>query len=520
MSVKYGIPPGTNGVSGKSGQTGKWTASPVVLGVILSLLAAPLQAGELWDRLGKRWNDPLLTRPPVLDAGAVLPGDSRPAPCAELDTINTINTNSTNTATNINTATLSLAQAVDTALCHNPQVQSAWAAIKQQAAALGEARAAYLPTASMSASRTKDKTWLPNSDLPGSAILGNSVYANLSWRLFDFGTRQANRYAANALLDAALANHDAVLQKTLAGVIQAYFDVQTAHAAWVARQTNEALARQTLEAAQRRESKGAGAQSDTLQARTALAKASLDRSRAQGAFAKAQSVLVYVLGVAANTRLELAEELESGLDTNTNASLRRDLDSWLEQAQTQHPSIVAARAQLAAADAKVLATRAEGRPTLDVTSSFYQNGRPNQGLPTVKTRESMVGVTLTIPLFEGFARTYKLRGAQAQAEQKQAELQDTEHQVLMELVKAHADAASALEELEASRQLLEAAQAALATVQRKFDRGAADILEILSTQAAVSDAQQERIRGLADWRGARLRLVASAGGLGRLGVAE
>ena len=476
----------------------------LTLGLILGLCATPLQASEWLDRLGQlnqRWDDPLLTRPPVLDVGVVLPGDSQAAPCTALDVATTLN----------------LVQAVDTALCHNPQLHSTWAAIKQQAAALGEARAAYLPTVGMGLSHTKDRTWFPHSDVPDSALLGNSVYANLSWRLFDFGTRQANHQAANALLTAALANHDAALQKTLAGVVQAYFDAQTAQAAWIARQTNEALARQTLEAAQRRESKGAGAQSDTLQASTALAKASLERSRAQGAYAKAQAVLVYVLGVAANTRLDLAEELA---EPRPHGDLRQDLDSWLAQAQAQHPAIVAARAQWAAADAKVLATQAEGRPSLDVTSNFYQNGRPNQGLPTVKTRESLVGLTLTIPLFEGFARTYKVRGAQAQAEQKQAELLDTEHQVLMELVKAHADATSALDALEASRQLLEAAQAALATLQRKFDKGAADILEMLSTQAALSDAQQERIRCLADWRGARLRLLASAGGLGRVGVGQ
>lgn len=499
MSAKVYMPVWSD-TGNPHGRWGRTTAS-MALGLILSLSTAPLQAGELLDRLDKRWDDPLLTRPPVLETGTVLPGDQHPIPCAALDT-------GPRTSDALN-----LVQAVDTALCHNPQLKSAWAAIKQQAAAVGEARAAYLPTASMGVSRNSNKTWFPNSDAPDAKVQGNSVYATLSWRLFDFGTRQANQYAANTLLDAALANHDAVLQKTLAGVVQAYFDAQTALAVWTARQKNEALARQTLAAAQRREGRGAGAQTDTLQATTALAKASLDSSRARGAYHKAKSVLVYVLGVPAGTHFDLTEELVDTVD-----SVRQDLDRWLEEAKAQHPAMVAARAQLAAADARVLASRAEGRPTLDVSSNFYQNGRPNQGLPTVKTRESMLGVALTIPLFDGFARTYKVRGAQAQVEQKQAELLDTEHQVLMELLKAHADAAAALADLGASQQLLEAAQAALATVQRKFDKGAADILEILGAQAALSDAQQERIRCLADWRSARLRLLASAGGLGRWGV--
>ena len=469
-----------------------------LLAALLALAAPPAQAGNVVNALTTPWNDPLLARPPVLDTGKVLPGDTASLPCPP---------------SGVEFNPLTLVQAVDVALCHNPQVQGAWAAIKVQAAAVGEARAAYLPTATLSASRMDDRTWYPGANQASTTLRGNTVYGNLSWRLFDFGARQANQRSAGALLDAALANHDAVLQQTLADVISAYFDAQTAQATRVARQKNEALTRQTLEAAQRRESRGAGSQTDILQATTALAKANLDKSRAQGAYQKALSVLIYALGVPATTQLSLAEDLMDPTD-----GLRQDLNAWLEQAQARHPAIVAARAQLAAAQAKVTATRTEGLPTLDFTGGFYQNGRPNQGLPTIRTRETLVGVTLTIPLFDGFARTYRVRGAQAQVEQKEAALQDTAHRVLMEAVKAHADAMAALENLEASHSLLAAAQAALSSVQRKFDKGAADILEILSTQTALSDAQQERIRCLAEWRSARLRLLAAVGSLGRHGI--
>lgn len=57
-------------------------------------------------------------------------------------------------------------------------------------------------------------------------------------------------------------------------------------------------------------------------------------------------------------------------------------------------------------------------------------------------------------------------------------------------------------------------QKELATVQRKFDKGASDILEVLSTQSALADAEQQRIQCLAEWRSARLRLLTSVGGLG------
>ena len=122
---------------------------------------------------------------------------------------------------------------------------------------------------------------------------------------------------------------------------------------------------------------------------------------------------------------------------------------------------------------------------------------------------------VTIPLFDGFSSTYKVRGAQAQVEQKEAALADTEHQIAMEVIKAYADATSSLKNLDASATLLEAAQSALAVSQRRYNKGAADIVELLNAQAALSDARHERIRCLAEWRSAQLRLLAGAGQMGR-----
>jgi outer membrane protein len=84
----------------------------------------------------------------------------------------------------------------------------------------------------------------------------------------------------------------------------------------------------------------------------------------------------------------------------------------------------------------------------------------------------------------------------------------------MEIVKAYADAAASLLNLQASEKLLSAAQESLNTSQRKYEEGVADILEILNTQAALSDAKQERIRSLDEWRSSRLRLLANAGLMG------
>ncbi|MEG0885970.1 MAG: TolC family protein, partial [Janthinobacterium sp.] len=111
---------------------------------------------------------------------------------------------------------LTLPAAVDLALCRNAQVHGAWAGIRLQAAGLGEARAAFLPTLNAGLSRVHDRTAYPGASTPSGSLNSNTGSLSFSWRLFDFGGRAAGQRSAQAMLDAALANRDAVLQKTLA----------------------------------------------------------------------------------------------------------------------------------------------------------------------------------------------------------------------------------------------------------------------------------------------------------------
>lgn len=440
--------------------------------------------------------DPLGTRPPVLDTGATLPGDATPLLCPPPVDLS---------------ESVSLSDVVDLALCSNPQIKAAWASIKVQAAALGEARAAYWPTLSGTVSQLHTSTVYPGVASADTSSEGHTMYGAFNWRIFDFGARAANRDAADALLLAAMAQHDATIQKTLSATVGAYFEALTAQAALQARTQARVLAQRTLEATQRRETRGAAGRNDTLQAQTASAKAQLAEQRARGDLTKAMSVLVYTIGLPQQSELRLAAQ-----DTRSTGESMEDLSRWIESTQRQHPAIAAARAQWVAAKDKVISARSDGLPTLDFGANYYQNGYPNQGLQPTRSTTKTIGVTLTIPFFDGFARTYKIRGAEAQVEQSEAQWQDVERQILGDVVKAYADAQSSLANLASSEELLRAAQTALTSSQNRYDRGAADILELLSVQNALADAEQERIRCLSEWHAARLTLLAASGRLGRI----
>jgi len=453
-----------------------------------------------WPTLPKSANapdlleDPLWTKPPILQTGPSLPDGISIACPAQVAL----------------SQALGLGEVLDLALCNNPQIKQAWATIKVQAGAVGEARSAYLPTASATFSPQQTQVNYPQSLYNANTITsGKMVYANLTWRLFDFGGRAANRASANHLLEAALNAHYASIQKAMSSTIQSYFDVLTAKATVSAKTQAVALARSSWEATLRRENKGVSAKSDTLQAQTALAKAQLTSSRANGDYLKAQAALIFAMGLPTNTHLVLED-----LNEQAHRQDLKDLNAWLEEAELQHPAIKAAKAQWESAKEKITSARSAGLPTIDFVGNFYQNGYPNQGLQPTNSNTTTVGLTLSIPIFEGFGTTYKIRGQEGQAEKAQAELEDTTHQILTDIVKSHADVISSFTNLEFSQKLLEAAMAAVQSSVNRYEKGAADILELITTQTALAEAQQERIRCIAEYRSARLRLLANSGLLG------
>lgn len=405
---------------------------------------------------------------------------------------------------------LELGAAIDIALSNNAQICSAWAEIKSQAAAKGQARSEYFPIIRVSVSRLGN--WSATSSESGydeSYLSGVQFYGVLTWKMLDFGGRSANNKAGTQLLEAALASYDAVIQQAIGSVIQAYFDAMTAQSEFDAKKKMTCIAGQMLLATERREVHGVSSLSDKLQAETALAKARINEVRAEGEFKKSLSLLIQIMGLTQGTTVTLPHNLKlDRIDEVTS------LNEWLSEAEKAHPAIRQARARLAADKAKIAVVRAEGLPSLDATASFSRNGYPNQGLSSEGQSVTTVGVTLNIPIFDGFDRTYRIRQAQALAEQSQIRLQETTNQVLTEVVKSHADAISSLQTMKAVDRLMLVATRSFESSLRRYQRNAADILELLETQSALADAQMERIRALADLHSARLRLMANTGILG------
>ena len=439
--------------------------------------------------------------------GQVLPGDGSATRCADTDSAALLE------------APLALADAIRVALCNHPRARQSWYEAAAQAALVGASKSAYLPTLNAGVSKSYDVNHSPKSSYNRrSANQVEGANFTLSWLLLDAGARRANVEQAQQNLAAALAGRDGVLQQVFVGAAQAYYEAAAGAAAVAAARQAEATAREIAQAAEFKAQVGAATKVDALQARTALSQATLARVRAEGQARSAVGALAHALGVDVRSPLRLAEDgaldPQSQPDPAAHDAFLQRLDGLIEEALASHPALVAARAQLAAAEARLASLRSEGFPTLSLSHSGFLNGRPGTALPSSQTYERLTAITLSFPIFEGFSRNYRLHEQRAQIEARRADLAGQQSQVAYEVWRAYEALQVEASSLAASADLMRSASEALEAARARYQAGAADTIDVLNAQKDAASARQERILALASWRLSRLRLLA---GLGRLG---
>ncbi len=393
---------------------------------------------------------------------------------------------------------LTLSEVIGTALCANPQTREVWANARAQAAQLGVAEAAWLPGVNASASAGRSRS-------NGNDADSRSLALSASWLLFDFGAREAGIAGARALLDAANATRDATVQAVFLAAVQAFYQVQGADAALTAARASEQAAERSFLSAQARYKAGSATPADALQARTAFSQAQLSRIGAEGSLKTAQGTLAAVLGRDAH-RPPL---LVATVPTDPPQRFVQDVDALVAAARRKRPDLIAAAAQVKAAEAGVDAARAGYMPSLSL--GFSAADQKTEGLPD--SRSGTLGLTLSVPLFAGFATTYKVRGAEAQLEAKQAQAERVRVQVAQDVWNAAQALVTATESVHAAADLLVSAEQSDKVARGRYESGVGTLLEMLNAQSALASARQQRVQAQYSWNVARTALAQAVGDL-------
>lgn len=419
------------------------------------------------------------------------------------------------------TGAVTLAAAVDRSMCANPKARGAWVRIKVYAAQVKSARENYLPNASIKAAETESRTSTLLTNDRALDTSANDLYPaaslSLSWVLYDFGQRKYQLESARELLAAARANLDLNLQQVFLHAAADYYDVQAAQASLDSNLEIEDLTKRSAAAAHVRVDKGVAPVSDELQAQTAYALAVVTRVKSAAEFSVKRGALAGDMGIDPDRMFTLQQaDLKRGAETDFSESVH-DL---IEQAKRSHPSVAVAERTLAAAMADEKAARAHGLPSIALVGGISRSNQsltPSLGSPSVpgSVSNKSVGIQIDVPISDALWKRGQIAQAHAQVQVQQEELYGAEQQVAQDVWKSYAELRADTDNLENSEWLLESARNSFESTQHRYEGGVGNILELLGSQSAYANAQQQRIRALSDWRSARLSLGAS---LGRLGL--
>lgn len=406
---------------------------------------------------------------------------------------------------------LTFPAAVNLALCRNPQTRSAWAVAHEQAAALGSADSAWLPSVSLTGGESRD--YGPHADIAGNIVGGaqnmGDATVNLTWTLYDFGGRSARIKSAHSLLNAAAATVSSVAQQVVRIVVQSYYGVVAGDANLAAAKLTEEVTAHSLEIARSLREGGVGTLADVLQAETAHGQAVLAQVQANAAAKSARGTLAVTLGLTADEGFKLDPE---PVPAEVPALTARMSDLMAEAAR-QRPDLKAAQAQRDAAESNITAARALGRPSIAIGA--LHNLTTQTGVSS--ENYDQIGISVAWPLFTGFNVTYGVRQAQAALQQQDANVEQVGLGVTLDVWNGYYSLEAANQLLTVTAGLAKTAADNLEVALGRYQAGVGTIVDVLTAQTAAATARILRINAELGWKVSRANLALA---LGRLSSAE
>jgi len=192
-------------------------------------------------------------------------------------------------------------------------------------------------------------------------------------------------------------------------------------------------------------------------------------------------------------------------EQSPDPAIEQDIGKLITVARQKRADLVAAEAQIKAAEAQRDAVNASGRPTITLGAMA--------GLTNPDIQSSSLGVTLNVPLFSGFKTNYQTRAAEAQIDSKVAERDRLSNQIALDVWKAYQSLLTNSQALRSADDLLLAATQSEKMILGRYKAGVGNILDTLSAQSALANARQQRVAALYNFLASRFALAQSIGQL-------
>jgi outer membrane protein len=460
--------------------------------------------------------------------------------------------------------TLTIDEAIDLARHNNPDLQQAQNKRIGARAAVRSAYGALLPGADASFTALRQQGGqqiFSGTSLGASSDVNQSNYQiGINYRinsatLVTPSLQRANREAVEADITGATEN-------LRSNVSQQYLTTLQAEANADLQDTLVVASQQELILAQAREIVGSGTQLDVQRAEVALGLQKVQALKARNQVEIEKLRLYQLMGVNQPPNVKLVSQF-------VVTPINLDLQQLIASARNQNPGVVSLRSRERVADLNVRREKGEYSPTLSLSTGIggYTYGFTNPNFPVQQAQADLeatrascirseevraalnlsnqlaqcqamaftdaeaqairsgnskfpfdftksprsISATLSLPLFDGFAREQRLQEAMANRSDARYSVRARELALTADVTAAYLTVQTAEKTVELQEQNAAKAKQELKLVQDRFRIGATTFVDLTEARATYERAESDRINAVYDYHKAFAALESAVG---------
>lgn len=397
------------------------------------------------------------------------------------------------------------------ALAENTDLLTAYARVKASRAALGIAKADYFP--SLSANSTDYRKDTADGLLSaGQPDPGNLFYhyGLLSYELDLFGRVASSNKAARQDLLSSEYGAQSTRSLVAAQTAITYFNLIAAREQLRVTEKSVETRRHSLNIQEERYSSGYGSDAERQQAVSELANAEVTIPDLKQSIASLEASLRILVGDGADSIWN-----EASIDGVPDALPEPPALSWdvvPASLLERRPDVLAAEAQLRAANARIGVARAQRLPAISVSAIFGTSDTQWDNLFKSPAQTWTVSGNLAAPVFDFGRSRNRVKSAKAAAEAAELNYRAVVRNAFLELRKAATASELSRESVEARTRQADAWARSYAIAENRYKTGYADPLEVLDAERGQMAAELALVNARLNRLVAAVNLCRSLGG--------
>jgi len=385
---------------------------------------------------------------------------------------------------------LTVVEAAQIALRHQPSLQSAAVGIATAKAQLQQVRAALGPnlnagvgSTSMLISNSSNGTSGTGGTGGGNSQGGYQLSATVNQLLFDFNhtrdlVRQSIAQEQSSQAALTMAQSDLVFQTK-----QAFYNYAKDLQLMKVNEANVKDSQGHLGFAKAKYDDKLGLLSDVINAETAVSSAIFNLNLAQNIASLARVNLAQLMGIDPRTPIQVADSLEPAIGTD-------DLNALVGKALGQRPEILQAQSNLNATQYALRAARCGNAPTIAGSLGWNQRG---QALSMNASNALTLGVNISWSAYDSGLVKGRADQAKANIDNAHAQLMTTQQSVISDVSQSYLNLMTALQRISSANDEVTNAQQAFKLVEGRFTAGVGVFLDVLDAETALTTALTNQV---------------------------